>query len=209
MKKVILITGASKGMGENLAIHLSQYYNLILCSRNIKLDDSSKNFISLPCDITKKEDIENVITRGIEKFGKIDILINNAGWWQFTNFENITEEELLKMYEVNVKGILLCTQAVLPIMRKLNNGHIINILSIRAISGGPKKAAYSASKFAAKGLMDSLRIEVEPNIRITNICPGKVSEEDVTYSDLCKTVDYILSLSDKAIIRDLIIGGQL
>lgn len=208
-KKVILITGASKGIGEHLAISLAYKYNLILCGRSITLADGFPTFISMPCDITVKEDIERVVARGVEKFGKIDILINNAGWWQFNDFEKITEEELLKMYEVNVKGMLLSTQAVLPLMRKANKGHIINILSIRAISGGPNRAAYSASKFAAKGLMDSLRIEVKPNIKITNICPGKVSDNDVTYTDLHKTIDYVLSLSDKAIIRDLIIGGHL
>jgi len=94
-------------------------------------------------------------------------------------------------------------------MLKQGQGHIINILSTRAITGGPNRAAYSASKFAAKGLMDSLRLEIPKSIKITNICPGKVSDEDVTHKDLCKTIDYVLSLSDKAIIRDLIIGGVL
>ena len=208
MKKVVLITGASRGIGQQLGNSLWRY-NKILCSRSMEAQDRYTNILSIPCDVTNKDDIKTMVNKGLEKFGRIDVLINNAGWWQFNDFENITEEEFSKMYEVNVKGILLTTQAVLPTMLKQGSGHIINILSIRAITGGPNRGAYTASKFAAKGLMDSLRLEVPESIKITNVCPGNVSEEDVTYKDLCNTIDYVLSLSDKAVVRDLIIGGHL
>jgi NADP-dependent 3-hydroxy acid dehydrogenase YdfG len=208
MKKVALITGASRGIGQAIANSLYNY-NLILCSKSMKFQDRYSNILSMPCDITNKNQVKEVVNKGLEKFGRIDVLINNAGCWKFNNFGNITEEELQKMYDVNVKGILLCSQGVLETMLKQNSGHIINILSIRSITGAPDKAAYSASKFAAKGLMDSLRMEIGPAIKITNICPGKISNEDVTTKDICKTVDYILSLSDKATVRDIVIGGQL
>jgi len=209
MKKVVLVTGASKGIGNAVYSYLTGTCNLIICDKTMKPENRYNNIISIPCDITDKEQVQVMVNKGIEKFGRIDVLINNAGIYQFNNFEDITEEELNSMYQVNVKGILLCSQAVLPIMLKQNSGKILNILSIRSHTGAPTKAAYSASKFAAKGLMDSLRMELKSPINITNICPGKVSEEDVTYSDLCKTVDYLLSLSDKAIVRDIILGGQL
>ena len=209
MKKVALITGANRGIGKALALNMSDDYNLILCSETMPLADKFSTFLSMPCDVTNKNDVRKVVAKGLEKFGRIDVLINNAGWWQFHEFKNITEKELTKMYDVNVKGLLLFSQAVLPAMLKQQNRHIINILSIRAITGGPNRAAYSASKFAAKGLMDSLRMEIGSSIKITNICPGKVSKKDVTHKDLCKTVEYLLSLSNNAIIRDLIIGGQL
>jgi len=209
MKKVVLITGANRGIGRALALSLSEDYNLILCSKTMLLADKFKTFLRMPCDVTNKKDVEKVVSEGLKKFGRIDVLINNAGWWKFNEFKNITEKELDKMYDVNVKGLLLGSQAVLPAMLRQNRGYIINILSIRAISGGPNRAAYSASKFAAKGLIECLRMELNPTIKITNICPGKVSKKDVTNNDLCKTVGYLLSLSDKAIVRDLIIGGQL
>jgi short-subunit dehydrogenase len=128
---------------------------------------------------------------------------------KFNNFMSLTEDELMEMFDVNVRSVLIVTQIVLKKMLKQNSGHIMNISSIRGISGCPNKSGYAASKFALQGLTDSLRLELKDTpIKITNICPGKVGQS-VLPTDVMLTVRYILSLSDITFIRNIILGGQL
>ena len=209
MNKVALITGTSKGIGQAIDRTLWQY-NRIQCSPSTEFEDRYANILSVPCDVSNREQVKDMVNQGLAKFGRIDVLINNAGSYIFDDFENIKEEDFDNMYKVNTKGILICTQEILPIMRKQKTGHIINILSIRGITGCPGRGAYTATKFAAKGLTDSLRMELkDSNIKVTNICPGRVAPDKVTNEDICKTVDYVLSVSQNCNIRDIILGGQL
>lgn len=194
MKKTAIITGGSGTLGKAIIEALSDRYNIINLSRHDTIT---------PCDITKKVQISNYIAY----LSGVDLLINNAGIMLYDSFLNIKEKDFDTTYLTNVKGTFLVTQTVLPI---LNPGsHIINISSIRGITGAPNKAAYSASKFALQGLTDSIRKEFkEAKFKITNICPGKVFDS-VMPEDIVKTINYILSLSDKTFIRDIILGVLL
>jgi short-subunit dehydrogenase len=194
MKKTAIITGGSGLLGKEIIKFLSKKYNVINLSRT--------NTIT-PCDICEAVQIANYV----HYLSSVDLLINNAGVMLYDSFSNIKEIDFDKTFLTNVKGAFLVTQTVLPLMPR--GSYIINISSIRGITGAPNKAIYSASKFALQGLMDSLRKELKDSgIKITNICPGKISES-VTTRDIVKTINYILSLSDETFIRDIILGGVL
>lgn len=194
MKKTAIITGGSGEIGKAIIKSLSNKYMILNLSRTDTIT---------PCDICEKVQISNYI----HYLSGVDLLINNAGIMLYDSFLNIKESDFDKTYLTNVKGTLLVTQTVLPIMTK--GSHIINISSIRGITGAKNKAAYSASKFALHGMMDSLRDELKTSdIKVTNICPGKLYES-VTSTDIVRTIKYILSLSNKTFIRDIVLGGVL
>ena len=210
MKPVVVITGAKRGLGGALAEDLSKDYRLILCDKDYKYSLVSQSRIIKPCDVSKISDVKEVVKLGLKKFGRIDVLINNAGLMLFDKFENIKEADIDAMYSVNIKGTLLFSQAILPIMRKQKVGYIINISSTRGITGAPNKGAYAVTKFGVKALAETLFQENKKyGIKATTICPGKLGKNLVTYDDVIKTVKYLLSLGKQAHIRELIIGGQL
>lgn len=192
--KTAIITGASSGVGFHLARALRDDYRILNLSRSNT---------ETSCDVRSKQSI----IKALEGVDSVDLLINSAGVMHFNSFMNIREDEIDEMYLTNVKGTFMMIQYVLPLMP--DGGHVINISSIRGITGAPTKAAYAASKFAVQGLTDSLRQELgKSKIKITNICPGKIPES-VEYSDIVKTVKYVLSLSETTMVRDIILGGQL
>jgi NADP-dependent 3-hydroxy acid dehydrogenase YdfG len=210
MRPVVLITGTEKGLGRALADALNNDYRLILCDKDHKYSVVSQSKIIKPCDVSKISDVKEVVKLGLKKFGRIDVLINNAGLMLFDTFENIKETDIDAMYNVNIKGTLLFSQAVLPIMRKQRSGYIINISSTRGITGAPTKGAYSMTKFGVRALSETIFAENKKyGIKATTICPGKLGKNLVTYEDVVKTVKYLLSLGKQAHIRELIIGGQL
>ena len=128
----------------------------------------------------------------------------------FDKFENIKESDMDAMYNVNIKGTLLFSQTVLPIMRKQKSGYIINISSTRGITGAPNKGAYAVTKFGVRALAETLFQENKKyGIKTTSICPGKLDKKLVTYDDIINTVKYLLTLGPKAYVKEIIIGGQL
>jgi NADP-dependent 3-hydroxy acid dehydrogenase YdfG len=206
----MLITGAEKGLGKALADSLSGEYRLILCDKAYKYSLVSQSQIIKSCNVSNVSDIKEVVKLGLAKFGRIDVLINNAGLMLFDKFENIKETDMDAMYNVNIKGTLLFSQAVLPIMRKQRSGYIINISSTRGITGAPTKGAYSMTKFGVRALSETIFAENKKyGIKAITICPGKLGKNLVTYNDIAKTIKYLLSLGKQAHIRELIIGGQL
>lgn len=210
MKPVILITGTEKGLGKALVNTLDKDYFLILCDNGYKYSLIAQSKVIRPCDVSNVSDVKETVRIGLKKFGRIDILINNAGLMLFDKFENIKEADMDAMYNVNIKGTLLFSQAVLPIMRKQRNGYIINISSTRGITGAPTKGAYSVTKFGIRALAETIFAENKKyGIKTTTICPGKLGEDLVTYSDIASTIRYLLSLGPKAHIKEIIIGGQL
>ncbi len=225
MKEVILITGTYRGIGKALYdILLANGYIVIGCDVNFK-DALKSNLGKLHCDITNKESIIRAVSKVINKYKRIDVLINCAGIISYDPIEKIKEDDFEKLWQTNVKGAFLFSQAVLGIMKMQKKGYIINMSSIRGITGAPNKGAYSATKFAVRGLTQTILAENKQyNIKATAICPGlvstgsndktlkhyKLTEKDVlTKEDIAQTVLYLLKLSPKAYIRDIIIGGQL
>lgn len=176
IKKVVLITGSSSGMGRATAKYLAlNDFIVYALSRNVqKLSDiKSENIIPILFDITSQNSIDKAISLIIKQHKKIDILINNAGFGLVSTVEDMVEEEMLNQYNVNVFGVLRICKSVIPIMRKNNNGIIINISSFLGKIGLPLLTLYNSSKYAVEGITDSLRYELKDfNIRVHSIMPG-------------------------------------
>jgi short-subunit dehydrogenase len=171
--KVVLITGASSGIGKSIAQYLHQKkYKVYGTSRN---PDQVKDcgFPLLALDVREENSIKKCIALLIEKEGKIDVLVNNAGVGITGALEEIPMQEIRNNFETNVFGPIALMQNVLPHMRKQKNGLIINITSIAGYMGLPYRSVYSSSKGALELVTESLRMETKPfGIQITNVAPG-------------------------------------
>ncbi len=170
--KVILITGASSGIGKSIAEYLlGKNYKVYGTSRNPSNYDSKINL--LPLDVRNKDSIYECIRYIIEKEGRIDVLINNAGVGITGPLEEIPTEEIRNNFETNLFGPIELMKAVLPYMRAQKSGLIINITSIAGYMGLPFRSVYSSSKGALELITESLRMEVKFfGIEITNVAPG-------------------------------------
>lgn len=180
-KKVILITGASSGMGKESAKTLiEQGHTVYTVARRIEQmqDLSTLGGFPIQMDITKENDIQNVVDTIIKKEGKIDVLWNNAGYGLFGSVEDTPIEEARQQFEVNVFGLATLTQKVVPYMRKANAGTIINTSSMGGKMYTPMGAWYHATKHAVEGFSDCLRLELkEFNINVVVLEPGIIVTE--------------------------------
>jgi short-subunit dehydrogenase len=182
--KVIVITGASSGIGRATAILSAKQGAVpVLLARSetaldalaqeIKLDAPNTGFYTV--DVTNSKQVSTVIQEIIAYYGKIDVLINNAGYGVFSFFTETPLEEIKGMMEVNYFGLVHCTKAVLPHMLEQRNGHIINVASVAGKLATPKSSGYSASKFAVIGLTQCLRQELKgTGVSVSSISPGPV-----------------------------------
>ncbi|MEP6898023.1 MAG: SDR family oxidoreductase [Rhodanobacter sp.] len=185
--KVIIITGASSGMGEAATRHLAaQGARVVLAARRSdRIDTLAEEItkaggkaVAVVTDVTRPIDMQKVATAAMEAFGRIDVLVNNAGVMPLSPIERLKIDEWDRMIDVNLKGVLYGVAAVLPHMQAQKSGHIINTASVAAYKVFPGSAVYSATKFAVRGLTEGLRQEVKPyNIRTTLISPGAVKTE--------------------------------
>lgn len=176
--KVILITGASSGIGRETAIYLAKNnYKVYGVARRVdKLEELNKLGIqTIAMDVTDEASIKNTIDTIIQKEGKIDVLVNNAGYGEYGAFEDVSIENAKYQMEVNVFGLARITQLVLPYMRQQKSGSIINVSSVGGKVSNPMGSWYHASKFAVEALSDSLRLEVKPfGINVVVIEPGGI-----------------------------------
>lgn len=186
--RVIIITGASSGIGEATAKKLaSDGAKVILMARRKEqleklkkeIEENGGQALVSPGDVTKKEDFKNTVTQGVEKFGKIDGLINNAGLMPLSYVEKLKTDEWEKMVDVNIKGVLNGVSSVLPQLKESGGGDIINISSMAANRYFPGGAVYCATKSAVKMFSEGLRQELAPKygINVTSIEPGAVATE--------------------------------
>ena len=185
--KVIIITGASSGMGEAAARHLAaQGATVVLAARRSdridaiaeEITKADGKALAFATDVTRPSDMQKVAAAAMEAFGRIDVLVNNAGVMPLSPIERLKIDEWDRMIDVNLKGVLYGVAAVLPHMQAQKSGHIINTASVAAYKVFPGSAVYSATKFAVRGLTEGLRQEVKPyNIRTTLISPGAVKTE--------------------------------
>ena len=177
MKKVVIITGASRGFGELIAKKFQkENFQVIATMRNIDSSPSLKKLENLDIkklDVTVKSDIKNVVNYTVEKYGRIDILINNAGYGAFGFLEEASDEEIRNQFNVNYFGLIDCIKGVLPQMRKQKDGVIVNISSIAGRFGLPFTSLYNSSKFAVEGLTECLHYELSLfGIDIKTVAPG-------------------------------------
>ena len=179
MSKVWFITGCSTGFGRELAKHTLEEGNKVVVTarRTEDIIDLVKahpdTAIAVTLDVTKQDDIKSSVKAAIEKFGRIDVLVNNAGIGYFGAIEESEEEEIRRMFEINFFGLANMTKEVLPIMRKQRSGHIVNIASIGGLVGFPAVGFYNATKFAVDGFSESLSKETAPlGIKVMVVAPS-------------------------------------
>jgi len=184
---VAIITGASSGIGWATAIELAKHNVKVVCAarRKDRLGQIEKDIVAnggraigVHCDVTKREDVFNMVEKARSTFGPIDILINNAGVMPLSFMDRTQVDEWEKTIDVNIKGVLFGVAACLPEMIERKAGHIVNVSSIAGKRLFPGGAVYCASKFAVHALSEGLRSELsEHNIRVTCIAPGWVETE--------------------------------
>jgi NAD(P)-dependent dehydrogenase (short-subunit alcohol dehydrogenase family) len=184
MAQTILITGASRGFGRIWAeAFLERGDNVIATARNTKaLDALVKKYgdsvLTLQLDVTNRAQSFAVVKKAVEHFGKLDVVINNAGYGLFGTIEETTEQEARSQVEANVFGLLWVTQAALPVMRQQGHGHIIQVSSVLGVATLPTLGIYNASKFAVEGLSETLAAEVKDfGIHITLVEPNGFATE--------------------------------
>ena len=207
MPKTMIISGTTKGLGLAIYNKLSQeLYNFATISRT-NGDWENGNNLQFCGDITNYWDRKHFIDKTIQKFGQIDILINNAGIVNLKPFLEYTEFDYHTIFDINVGGAFGLTQLVIKqMLQQENGGHIINIGSTRAITGAPNKSLYSMSKFALRSLTQCINAEYkDKNIRSTIICPGQL---DTIKEEVVETI-YYLVYNNIRFIPEIVIGGQL
>lgn len=180
--KTIIVTGGGRGIGRYIAKRLGEEgANIVVTARteediekvSKEINEEGGRAISIRGDVTREEDVKKVINAAVEKFGKIDVLVNNAGAGIRKYLWETTAQEFEEVMSVNVKGVFLYMKHVIPEMEK-HGGLIINISSGAGKAGIPTLSVYSASKFAVIGLTEAAAGEVGRNIKIVALCPASV-----------------------------------
>ncbi|MBT0769083.1 SDR family oxidoreductase [Kineosporia sp. J2-2] len=178
--KAVLITGASSGIGEATAIHLARAGHQVLAGarRTERLSDlagrlraDGADLRTTHLDVTDPDSVHAFAATGTELFGRVDVLVNNAGVMPLSLVEDLRVDEWNQMIDVNIRGVLHGIAAVLPGMRERGSGHIVNVASVSGLRVDPTAAVYSATKFAVRAISEGLRQESR-DVRVTVVCPG-------------------------------------
>ena len=185
--KVVVITGASSGLGEATARHLSALgATVVLGARRVErlqtlvaeLTAGGAKALAVATDVTDSEQVKRLVQAAVETYGRIDVMLNNAGLMPHSPLDRLRIDEWDRMIDVNIKGVLYGIAAALPHMQRQKAGHIINVSSVAGHKVGPGSAVYAATKHAVRALTEGLRQEVKAyGIRTAVISPGAVSTE--------------------------------
>jgi short-subunit dehydrogenase len=231
--KVIVITGASYGLGKEIVLKLAEDKpKIVLLARNEErlqkvsevLNKDQVENVYYSCDVGDESKVKDAINKAVEKFGKIDILINNAGQWFEGNLETHEEKVIKELFTVNAIGPILMSKAVLPFMKQQNSGTILNIISIAGVETPGDHGIYSvytATKFAETGFTLSLREELKSTgIKVLSFCPSgmnteifdragfhydDINEWTVDKKEIAEIIKFILSRPEDIAIDQLII----
>ena len=224
MRKTVLITGASSGIGQATALFFhDQGWNVIATMRHPEKRQTLLHEKGLPhlvhLDVMERASIQAAIQYAIEKFQKIDVLVNNAGYALFGPFEAASTEQIQKQFETNLFGLMETTRTILPHFRAQHDGVLINVSSMGGRIGFPLYAVYNSSKFAVEGYTEALQYELRPhNIRVKLIEPGVIrtdffdrsmdrSDDASTaepYREIMKSADNSNSANSKGTAPDVV-----
>ena len=206
--KVVVITGASGGLGESTARYLSERGAVVvLGARRMERIDalarelagSNGNAMAIQTDVTQSEQVQHLVDSAVEKYGRIDVMINNAGIMPHSPLERLKIDDWDRMIDVNIKGVLYGIAAALPPMQRQRFGHFINVSSVAGHKVRPSSAVYAATKHAVLALSEGLRLEVKPyNIRTTVISPGAIATDlldSITEADIAANVRKIYEIA--------------
>ncbi|MCP3389470.1 SDR family oxidoreductase [Bradyrhizobium sp. CCGB12] len=184
--KVVAITGASSGIGEATARHLADRGSVVILGarRSDRLEMLAASIASrggkasyLVTDVRRRDDVANLVQLAMDRYGKLDVLINNAGIAPISFLDDLRVDDWDDMIDVNVKGALYGIAAALPVFRRQGFGHFVNTLSTAGIKIVPTMAVYAGSKNAIRAISEGLRQEAGPSLRVTTISPGYVDTE--------------------------------
>ncbi|WPQ60577.1 SDR family oxidoreductase [Chitinophaga sancti] len=188
--KVIAITGASSGIGEATALLLAaQGAKVVLGARRIdRLAEvaAKTGGIYMSLDVKKRGDLADFVQFALDHYGKLDVLINNAGIGPISPLDELRVEDWDDMIDVNFRGVLYGIAAALPVFRRQNSGHFINTISTAGLQIVPTMAVYAATKNAVRTVADALRQEAGPTIRVTSVSPGYIK---TNFSDSMTNLD--------------------
>lgn len=206
--KVVVITGASSGLGEATARFLSaEGATVVLGARRLdriesladELTRRDGKALAVATDVTQFEQVKRLVDTAVQTYGRVDVIVNNAGLMPLSPLERLKIDEWNRMIDVNIKGVLYGIAAALPYMKQQGAGHIINVSSVAGHKVTPASAVYSATKYAVRALSEGLRQEVKPyNIRTTVISPGAVATElidGVTEPDIAEAIRGIVAIA--------------
>ncbi|MDX8363494.1 oxidoreductase [Cytobacillus sp. IB215316] len=203
MKKIALVTGASSGIGEDTALRLMEAGFVVYgaARRLDRMESLKKEGVkTLPLDVTDDESMVKCVKTIIKEAGRIDVLVNNAGYGSYGALEDVPMSEAKRQFEVCVFGLGRMTQLVLPHMRKQKSGKIVNISSVGGKIGEPHGSWYHAAKFAVEGMSDSIRMELKQfGIDVIVIEPGSIKTE---WNGIAR--ENMLKVSGKSVYGDLV-----
>ncbi len=183
MSNTVLITGASTGIGQATSeLFFERGWNVVATMRTPEKGDAAKRkdprWLSARLDVTDAASVEKAIAEGIARFGRIDVLVNNAGYALAGTFESASEEQIKRQFETNVFGVMRCCKAILPHFRANKTGSLINVTSMGGRVTFPFYSLYHATKWAADGFSESLQFELRPlNIKVKIIEPGAIKTD--------------------------------
>jgi len=204
--KVVVITGASSGLGEATARHLSaEGAIVVLGARRVdrikaladQLSGKGGKALAVQTDVTQVDQVKQLVDEAVKTYGRIDVMINNAGLMPHSPLERLKINDWERMIDVNLKGVLYGIAAALPYMKQQRSGHIINVSSVAGHKVRPGSAVYAATKAAVRVISEGLRQEVKPyNIRTTVISPGALATElpnSITEPDIADNIRKFVS----------------
>lgn len=182
--KVWFITGASRGFGRQLtAVVLAAGDSVVATARDTSsVSDAhpgaGERLLAIPLDVTDEEQSRHAVEQAVDRFGRIDVLVNNAGFGLFGAVEEVPDQQARELFDTNVFGVLNVTRSVLPVLRRQGDGHVFLMGSSAGFAAGAGRGLYGASKFAVEGLSEALWDELSPlGIKVTLIEPGSFRTE--------------------------------
>lgn len=210
---MIIITGGSEGLGKAIATKLASDNQVVICALNeekLKATSSEIGCDYFICDVTNNDQIESMVKEVVKKYGRIDVLINNAGLWIQGELDSNDSVQIKRLFEVNTVGTILYSRAVIPQMKKQQAGWILNIISQAGFYGKAERSIYNASKWAITGFTKSLEPELSKHgIKVVGLYPGmmktdifkkigveKNTSNGLDTADVAKIIEFIISFDN-------------